>query len=114
MVALVAVSTHPIRGTRQLLIASLCMPVFPEIGSPESRRLMVTHHTFLPYRKPADRGGEPAALLAEQLRYWRTQLEGVTAPDLPIKQPGWSGTASTTVTHTFAMPPEVAKRMAAL
>ncbi|MGB8255052.1 MAG: amino acid adenylation domain-containing protein, partial [Pseudonocardiaceae bacterium] len=62
----------------------------------------------VPSRKSAVPHDSPQAPLAEQLRYWAQQLDGVTALDLPIDQTRPDGMPSATGAQSFVVPRDVA------
>ena len=74
---------------------------------------MTVYDSFLRAGKLADRGGLAALPFAEQLRYWRRQLEGVSVPELPIDQSLPTSMAPTT-SYEFEVPTDVTTRMADL
>ncbi|MDQ3764631.1 MAG: amino acid adenylation domain-containing protein, partial [Actinomycetota bacterium] len=70
---------------------------------------MTVYDSFFQAEKLADQDG----LATEQFRYWRRQLEGVSAPELPVYQsPPTSMTP--TIPYEFEVPQDVATRMADL
>src|SRR5918998_190871 len=75
---------------------------------------MTVYDSFLQAQKKlADRGGMATLPFAEQLEYWRRQLEGVSMPELPIDQS--SPTSMTPITtYEFELPQDVTTRMADL
>ena len=74
---------------------------------------MTVYDNFLQSEKLADQDGLATLPFAEQLRYWRRQLEGVSMPELPIDQsPPTSMTPITS--YEFELPPDVTTRMAGL
>lgn len=73
----------------------------------------MTVHDSSQAEKLVDRGGWATVSFAEQLQYWRRQLEDLTGSGLPIVQSGPNSTTSTT-TCEFDVPQDVATRVADL
>jgi amino acid adenylation domain-containing protein len=73
----------------------------------------MTVHGGLQTEKLIDRGGQVTLSFAEQLQYWRTQLEDVSVPELPIVQLQPNRTTSTT-TFEFDVSQDVSQRVAIL
>jgi amino acid adenylation domain-containing protein len=74
---------------------------------------MTVYDSFLQAEKQADRGGVTMLPFAEQLRYWRGQLEGVAVPEFPIDQAPSTGTTPTTP-YEFEVTQDVTTRLADL
>ncbi len=72
---------------------------------------MVAHNRSLQTEQSSDRGGPPTSSFAEQLHYWRRQLEGVSVPELPIDQSRSTSMTSTITAHNFYVPQEVTTRV---
>src|SRR5918997_1417601 len=74
---------------------------------------MTVYDSFSQAEELADHTGLTTSPFAEQLQYWRSQLEGVSVPELPIDQSLQTSMTPTT-SHEFEVPPDVATRMADL
>lgn len=68
----------------------------------------------VPRRKPTVSHDSPQVPFAEQLRYWAGQLEGLSAPELPTRQTGLTGTSSAIEAHAFAVPEKATAGLLAL
>jgi amino acid adenylation domain-containing protein len=73
----------------------------------------MTVHDGLQTEKLIDQGGQATLSFAEQLHYWRTQLEDLSVPELPIVQLQTNRTTSIT-TFEFDVSQDVSQRVASL
>ncbi|HEU0088339.1 MAG TPA: non-ribosomal peptide synthase/polyketide synthase [Pseudonocardiaceae bacterium] len=72
---------------------------------------MVVHNRLLQTEQRFDRVGSSASSFTDQLRYWRTQLEGVVVPELPSDPPRSTSLTPTSAAHKFEIPEEVSARV---
>ena len=70
---------------------------------------MTVHRDGVKTERLPDRGGQVKLSFAEQLRYWRRQLEDVSVLELPIVQSRTNSMTSTT-TYEFDVPQDVTTR----
>src|SRR5437870_3148728 len=75
---------------------------------------MVVHDTSLRTGKPLAPGEQPLLTLAEELLYWKRQLDGVSVLELPVDRSLPAGTKPDTAAHSFGVPREAAARLATL